>query len=88
MGFAGFADIFQAEMGNLLATLEYVRAYIDDLLVITKNSHDNHLGKLEQVFIQLCDARLKVNAAESFFCAQETEYLVLGFGAIEIAYGA
>jgi hypothetical protein len=26
MGFAGSADIFQAEMENLLATLEYVRA--------------------------------------------------------------
>jgi hypothetical protein len=51
IGFARLADIFQAEMGNLLAALEYVRAYIDDLLVITKSSHDDHLGKLEQVFI-------------------------------------
>jgi hypothetical protein len=49
MGFAGLADIFQAEKGNLMATLEYVRAYIDDLLVITKGSHDDHLDKLEQV---------------------------------------
>jgi hypothetical protein len=75
MGFAGLADIFQAEMGNLMATLEFVRAYIDNLLVITKSSHDDHLGKLEQVFIQLRDARLKINVAKSFFCAQETEYL-------------
>ncbi len=75
MGFAGSADIFQAEMGNLMAALEYVRAYIDDLLVITKSSHDDHLGKLEQVFIRLRDARLKISAAKSFFCAQEMEYL-------------
>ncbi len=27
IGFAGSADIFQAEMGNLMAALEYVRAY-------------------------------------------------------------
>jgi hypothetical protein len=52
MGFAGSADIFQAEMGNLRATLGYVRKYIDDLLVITKGSHDDHLDKLEQVFSQ------------------------------------
>jgi hypothetical protein len=45
MGFAGSADIFQLEMGNLMATLEYVRAYIDDLLVITKGSLDDHLGE-------------------------------------------
>jgi hypothetical protein len=56
MGFAGSADIFQAEMGNLVATLEYVRACIDDLLVNTRNSHDDHLDKLEQVFIQMSDA--------------------------------
>jgi hypothetical protein len=75
MGFAGLADIFQGEMGNLMATLEYVRAYIDNLLVITKGSLDDHLDKLKQVFIQLRDAGLKINAAKLFFCAQKTEYL-------------
>ncbi len=53
MGFAGSADIFQAEMGNLMASLGYVWAYIDDLLVITKGSLDDHLDKLEAVFIRL-----------------------------------
>jgi hypothetical protein len=39
-------------MGNLMATLEYVRAYIDNLImVITKGSHDDHLNKLEQDFV-------------------------------------
>ncbi len=74
MGFSGSADIFQAEMGNLMATLEYVRAYIDNLLVITKGSLDDLLDKLKQIFIQLCDPGHKINAAKSFFCAQETEY--------------
>jgi hypothetical protein len=41
----------------------------------TKSSHDDHLDKLEQVFIQLCDAGLKVISAKLLFCAQETEYL-------------
>jgi hypothetical protein len=68
MGFAGSADIFQAEMGNLMASLEYVQAYIDDLLVITKGSLGDHLAKLEAVW-------LKVNAAKSFFCTAETESL-------------
>jgi hypothetical protein len=59
-----------------MAALDNVRAYIDNLLVITKSSHhDDHLGKLEQIFIQLRDAGLKINAAESFFCTQEIEYL-------------
>ncbi len=53
MGFAGSEDIFQAEMGNLMASLKYVWAYIDDLLVITKGSLSDHLVKLEAVFIRL-----------------------------------
>ncbi len=64
MGFSGSADIFQAEMGNLMATLEYKRAYIDNLLVITKGSLDDHLDKLKQVFIWLCNAGLKINATK------------------------
>ncbi len=56
MGFAGSADIFQAEMGNLMASLEYVWAYIDDLLVFAKGSLGDHLDKLEAVFIRLRDA--------------------------------
>jgi hypothetical protein len=42
MGFAGLAEIFQAEMGNLMDALVYIRVYIDDLLVITKNCLDDH----------------------------------------------
>jgi hypothetical protein len=74
-GFAGLADIFQAEMGNLIAILEYVRAYIDNLLVIIKGSLDDHLDTLKQVFVRLRNAGLKINATKSVFCAQETECL-------------
>jgi hypothetical protein len=58
-----------------MATLEYVRAYIDGFLVITKGSLNDHLDKLKQVFIRLRNAGLKINATKSVFCAQETEYL-------------
>ncbi len=75
MGFAGLPGMFQAEMGNLMATLEYVRAYIDNLLAITKGSQDDHLHKLKQIFIRLRNEGLKINATKSVFCAQETEHL-------------
>jgi hypothetical protein len=70
MRFSGLAGIFQAEMGILMATLEYVRVYIDNLLVITRGSLDDHLDKLKQVFIRLRDAGLKVNATKAIFCVQ------------------
>ncbi len=75
MGIAGSPDIFQAEMMKLMESLEYVRAYIDDLLCISRESFDNHLDKLEEVLKQLRDAGLKVNADKLTFCALEIEYL-------------
>ncbi len=75
MGMSGSADIFQAEMIDLMETLEYVQAYIDDLLYITRGTLEDHLDKLEEVLKRLRNAGLKVNAAESFFCTQEIKYL-------------
>jgi hypothetical protein len=42
IGFGGSADIFQAKMMDLMASLEYVRAYIDDLLIITGGTLEDH----------------------------------------------
>ncbi len=75
MGIAGFPDIFKGKMSELMESLEYVRAYLDDLLCISKLSLEDHLEKLEAVLRQLCDAGLNVNAAKSTFCALEIEYL-------------
>ncbi len=35
MGFGGSADIFQAQIMDLMASLEFVQAYMDDWLIIT-----------------------------------------------------
>ncbi len=58
-----------------MESLEYVRAYLDDLLCISKLSLEDHLEKLEEVRRQLCDVGLEVNAEKSTFCALEIEYL-------------
>ncbi len=60
---------------DLMASLDYVRAYIDDLLIITRGTIEDHISKTETVLTQLRDAGLKVNAAKSFFCTHEIEYL-------------
>ena len=75
MGLCNSLDIFQEKMGKLFFDLEHVRAYIDDLLVITKGSFQDNLTKLEQVFIRLAKAGLKVNASKSSFWAEELQYL-------------
>jgi hypothetical protein len=48
MGFGGSADIFQAQIMDLMASLEFVQAYMDDLLIITRRTLDEHLQKWRQ----------------------------------------
>jgi hypothetical protein len=74
-GFGGSAGIFQAQIMDLMAVLKFVRVYMDDLLIITRETLDEHLQKMETVLTRLRDAGLKVNAAKSLFCAHEIEYL-------------
>jgi hypothetical protein len=62
-------------MLELMETLEYVRAYLNDLLCISKLSLEDHLEKLEEVLRRLCNTGLKVNAAKMTFYALEIEYL-------------
>jgi hypothetical protein len=72
MGIAGSPDIFQSE---LMESQEYVQAYLDELLCISRKNLDDHLEKLDKVLRQLCDAGIKVNANKSRFCTLEIEYL-------------
>ena len=58
-----------------MAGLEFAWAHMDNLLVLTKGSYEDHLDKLEQTFKHLSEAGLKVNAKKSFFAHTELEPL-------------
>jgi hypothetical protein len=75
MGIAGSPDIFQSKVSELMEDLEYVQAYLDDLLCISRSSLEEHLEKVKEVLRHLRDIGLKVNAEKSTFCALEIEYL-------------
>jgi hypothetical protein len=75
MEIAGSPNIFQEKMSDLMATLEFVRTYLDDLLIITKGSLEDHLEKLIMVLTRLQDAGLKINANKLNLCKLEMEYL-------------
>jgi hypothetical protein len=62
-------------MLELMEDLEHVRAYLDDLLCISRSSLEDHLKKLEEVLRHLRDIGLKVNAEKLTFCTLEIEYL-------------
>ena len=75
MGLCNSPEIFQEKMNEIFARFGYVRGYIDDLLVITKGSFEEHLKHLDMVLEKLEMAGLKINACKSCFVADELEYL-------------
>ena len=58
-----------------MVALEFVRAYLDDLLCITNASLEDHLDKLRMVLTRLQGAGLQVNTCKLSFFAIEMEYL-------------
>ncbi len=75
MGIAGTPDFFQRKMLELIKDLEYVQAYLDDLLCISRSTLEDYLEKIAEELRRLRNAGLKVNAEKLTFCALEIEYL-------------
>ena len=75
MGLSGAPDIFQEKMSSLADHLEHAQVYLDDLLVLTNGSFDDHLSKLGKVLELLSQEGLKCNADKCSFGAKEVEYL-------------
>ena len=57
MGLCNSPDIFQGKMNELLN----VRAYIDDLLIISNGYFEDHLNKVKIVLKKLKAAGYKIN---------------------------
>jgi hypothetical protein len=68
-------DIFQAKVNELLGDIEGLYAYIDDILLTTKGSFDEHLQQLRTCFQRFRNAGLKVNAKKCSLGLKEIPYL-------------
>ena len=75
MGVSCSPDIFQAKINELLGDIEGICAYLDDLLLLSKGSWEDHLERLEEVLQRLKQKGLRVNPLKSFFGINEIEYL-------------
>jgi hypothetical protein len=73
MGISCSPDIFQEKMSDLMQHLIFLRTYLDDLLVISCSTFEDHLEKLECVLKILSDKGLRLNAEKSTFCANKIE---------------
>ena len=77
MGVCNSPDIFQEKMNEMIPRIEFIRACIDDLLIITKGNWYDNLNKLELVLKNLRENGIKCNIKKSFSGQTEMEYLVL-----------
>jgi hypothetical protein len=62
-------------MSKLVQDMEYVKTYLDDLLILTNSRFKDHLLKLETVLARLSTAGMIVNISKSKFFAEQIEYL-------------
>ena len=67
MGMCASRDIFQAKVDELLGDIEGVRTYTNDILVLGKDSSENHIEQLIIIFGKLHAEALKVNAPKCSF---------------------
>ena len=58
-----------------MSGLDFARAYIDDLLVLSNGTFEDHLEMVEMVLTWLLEAGLKANISKSDLARTELEYL-------------
>ena len=75
MGIKNSPDIFQKIIGDLTIDLPYVNAYIDDILITSNGSFQDHLDKLNEVLKRLSQAGFRMNVRKSNFAVDKIEYL-------------
>jgi hypothetical protein len=62
-------------MSKLVQDMEYVKTFLDDLLILTNNSFKYHLLKLEMLLSRLSTAGMRVNISKYKFFEEQIEYL-------------
>ena len=74
MGMWASGDIFRDKVENLLGDIECVKTYIDYILVLIKDSFENHIG-LKIIFGRMRASGIKVNAPKCSFGLKDIPYL-------------
>ena len=59
MGLSNSPDIFQEKMNEFFNGLEYIRTYIDDILIISKKSFENYISKPVKILSKLSKLKRK-----------------------------
>ena len=74
-GYKKKPDIFQAVMQDLFGDLDFVRVYLDDILITSTGDFEDHMDKLSIVLKRLTEAGFRCNVNKCKFAQTELEYL-------------
>ena len=69
------ADVFQRELSRLFEGMVYVLVYIDDILIITKGTFEQHLEAVKRVLVKLLKVGMQLKVDKSYFATIEVDYL-------------
>ena len=75
MGLSVSPDIFQERMAKLFADVPYIKVYLDNLLIFSNGTYEDHLAKVKLALDRLKSKNLAVNALKSFWAVEEVDYL-------------
>jgi hypothetical protein len=75
MGIMIAPHVFQSVMSKLVQDMEYIKTYLDDLLILAYSNFKDHLLKLEMVLARLSTTGMRVNISKSKFFVEQIEYL-------------
>ena len=75
MGMANTPDIFQQVMHDILGDLDFVLIYIDDILITSNGTFEDHMDKLDIVLTRLEEKGFRCRVNKCFFGEAELEYL-------------
>src|SRR5208283_4004525 len=78
-GLSNAPSHFQRVMNNLFADLMYIKVivYIDDIIIFTRGTIEDHVQDIREVFARLKEANFTINPSKCHFVMKELE--VLGF---------
>jgi hypothetical protein len=75
MGIKVATDIFQETMNHVLGDLPFVHIYMDNVLLLTNGSYEDHIAKVQQVLTCLNKHSFRCRVDKCSFAVTAVEYL-------------
>ena len=75
MGVCIATDVFQQRLAELVAGIPHVYVFIDDILIVGKQTYEKHIEQVGKVLRVLMESGMQVNPLKSFWAQGEVDYL-------------